>query len=81
MFPVSRLQKNSLISVIFRHLRKNQKIFQKFPEIFRKFPEIFRRFPEVFPVEIKRINAEGGDQTHILRITDLILYLPATAAI
>jgi hypothetical protein len=74
MFPVSRLQKNSWISVIFRRLRNN-------PKIFRRFPEIFRRFPEVFPVEIKRINAEGGDRTHVLRITDLILYLSSTAAI
>jgi hypothetical protein len=73
MFPVSRLQKNSWIAVIFSYLRNN-------PKIFRKFPEIFRSFPEVFPVEIKRINAVGGDRTHVLRITDLILYLPATAA-
>ncbi len=74
MFPVSRLQKNSWISVIFRHLWNN-------PKIFRKFPKIFRRFPEVFPVEIKMIIAVGGDRLHVLRKTDLILYLPATAVI
>jgi len=32
-------------------------------------------------VEIKRGVAVGGDRTHVLRITDLVLYLPATAAI
>jgi hypothetical protein len=74
MFPVSRLQKNSRISVIFRHLRNN-------PKIFRRFPEIFLRFPEVFPVEIKRISAAGADRMHALRITDLILKLLATAAV
>jgi hypothetical protein len=47
----------------------------------RRFSGSFRKFPEGFPVEIKIINAVGGDRTHNLRITDLILYLPATAAI
>jgi hypothetical protein len=31
-------------------------------------------------VEIKSMSAVGGDRTHVLRITDLILYFPATAA-
>jgi hypothetical protein len=56
----------------------------EFPEVSEYFPEVsggFRRFPEVFPMVIKRGIAMDGDRTHVLRITDLVLYLPATAAI
>jgi hypothetical protein len=49
-------------------------------ELSEDFPEFSGDFPESFSVEIKRENAEGGDQTHFLRITDVVLYLPATAA-
>jgi hypothetical protein len=45
------------------------------------FSEFSGDFPDSFSVEIKRGNAAGGDRTHVLRITDLVLYLPATAAI
>jgi hypothetical protein len=50
----------------------------------RSFPlssELSEDFSESFSVEIKRENAVDGDRTHVLRITDLVLYLPATVAI
>ncbi len=74
MFPVCGLQEYSWISVVCRY-------FRNYPNIFRRFLKIFRRFPKVFPVEIKRGVAVGGDRTHVLWITDLVFYLPATAAI
>ncbi len=49
----------------------------------RSFPlssELSEDFPESFSVEIKSRVAVGGNRTHVLRITDLVLYLPATAA-
>jgi hypothetical protein len=58
--------------------------FRSFPlssEFSEDFPELSRKFPEVFPVKNEKRSDHGGDRTHVLRITDLILYLPATAAI
>ncbi len=58
--------------------------FRSFPlssELSEDFPEFSGDFPESFSVEIKRWIAVSGDQTHDLRITDLVLYLSATAAI
>ncbi len=63
---------------------KIQLNFRSFPlssELFEDFPEFSEDFPESFSVEIKIGYAFRGDWTHILRITDLALYLPATAAI
>jgi len=50
----------------------------------RSFPlssEFSEDFPESFSGEIKRGYAVGGDRSHVLRITDLVLYLPAIAVI
>jgi hypothetical protein len=63
---------------------KKQLNFRSFPlssELSDDFPEFSEDFPGSFSVEIKTGFAVGGDRTHILRITDLVLYLPATAAI
>ncbi len=63
---------------------KIQLNFRSFPlssELSEDFPEFSGDFPESFSVEIKTGYAVGGDRTHILRIPDLVLYLPATAAI
>jgi hypothetical protein len=57
--------------------------FRSFPqssELSEDLSEFSGDFPDSFSVEIKRGLAVGGDRTHILRITDLALYLPATAA-
>ncbi len=62
---------------------KIQLNFRSFPlssELSEDFPEFSGDFLESFSVEIKIVYAVGGDRTHILRITDLVLYLPATAA-
>jgi hypothetical protein len=59
---------------------KIQMNFSSFPlssELSGDFPEFSGDFPESFSVEIKRGNAVGGDRTHVLRITGLVLYLPA----
>jgi hypothetical protein len=63
---------------------KKQLNFRSFAlssELSEDFPEFSEDFPESFSVEIKTGFAIGGDRTHFLRITDLVLYLPATAAI
>jgi hypothetical protein len=62
-------------------IQMNFRSFPLSPELSEDFPEFSEDFPESFLVEIKTGYAVGGDRTHILRITDLILYLPATAAI
>jgi hypothetical protein len=62
-------------------IQMNFRIFPLSPELSEDFPEFSEDFPESFSVEIKTGYADGGDRTHILRITDLVLYLPATAAI
>jgi hypothetical protein len=57
--------------------------FRSFPlssEFSEDFPELSRKFPEVFPVKNEK-RSDHDDRTHVLRISDLILYLPATAAI
>jgi hypothetical protein len=79
MFPACGPRKYICISVVFRHLRS-------FPEVFRRFPDISGGFSEIsggFPNEKKKQGCGdyGGDRTHNLRITDLILYLPATDAL
>ena len=80
MFPVCGPRKYICISVVFRHLRN-------FPEVFRKFSDISGGFSEIsggFPHEKRKEQGcgdHGGDRTHNLRITDLILYLPATDAL
>ncbi len=80
MFPVCGPRKYICISVFFRDLRN-------FPEVFRRFPDISGGFSEIsggFPnekVKEKGRGDHGGDRTHILRITDLILYLPASDAL
>jgi hypothetical protein len=56
--------------------------FRSFPlssEFSEDFPELSRKFPEVFPVKNEKGSDHGGDRTQVLKITDLILYLPATA--
>jgi hypothetical protein len=50
-------------------------------ELSEDFLELSGAFPKVFLVEIKKGNSTDGDRTHGLRITDLVLHLPATAAI
>jgi hypothetical protein len=62
-------------------IQLNIRSFPLFSELSGDFPEVSEDFPEVFPVEIKRGTAVGGDRTHVLRISVLVLYLPATAAI
>ncbi len=59
----------------------SSEISEDFPEISEDFPEFSGDFPESFPVKIKRRSAVGEDRTHVIRITDLVLYLPATAAV
>ncbi len=80
IFPVCGPLKYICISVVFRDLRD-------FPEVFRRLPDISGVFSEIsggFPTEKRKEQGcgdHGGDRTHILRITDLILYLPATDAL
>jgi hypothetical protein len=71
MFPVCGLQKIQL----------NFRCFPLSSELSEDFPEFSGDFPESFSAEIKTGNAIGRDRTHILGITDLVLHLPATAAI
>jgi hypothetical protein len=69
------------IQLNFRSFPLSSELSEDFPEFSGDFPGFSRDFPESFSVEIKTGNAVGGDRTHILRITDLVLFLPATAAI
>ena len=69
------------IQLNFRSFPLSSELSEDFPEFSGDFPEFSRDFPESFSVEIKTGSAVGGDRTHSLRITDLVLYLPATAAI
>jgi hypothetical protein len=62
-------------------IQLNIRSFPLSSELSEDFPEFSGDFPESFSVEIKRGDAVGGDRTHNLRITDLVLYLPTTAAI
>ncbi len=80
MFPVCGPGKYICISVVFRHL-------WNFPEVFRRLQDISEGFSDIsggFPnekIEEKDFGEHGGDRTHNLRITDLVLYLPATDAL
>ncbi len=58
----------------------NIRSFPLSSELSEDFPEFSGDFPGSFSVEIKSRNPVGGDGTHVLRITDLVFYLPATAA-
>ncbi len=58
----------------------NIRSFPLSSELSEDFPEFSGDFPESFSVEIKSRNAVGEDRTHVLRITALVLYLHATAA-
>jgi hypothetical protein len=62
-------------------IQLNIRSFPLSSELSEDFPEFSGDFPESFSVEIKRGNTFGGDRTHVLRMTDLVLYLLATAAI
>ena len=61
-------------------IQLNIRSFPLSSEFSEDFPEFSGDFPESFLVEIKREDAVGWDRTHFLRITDLVLYLSATAA-
>ncbi len=80
MFPVCGLHKYICISVVFRHLWKFLEIFRRFSEISGGFSEISEGFLNG-KIKDKNRGDHGGDRTHILRSTDLILYLPATDAL
>ncbi len=62
-------------------IQLNIRTFPLSSELSEDFSEFSGDFPKSISVEIKRWNAVGGDRTHVVRITDLVLYLPATAAI
>ncbi len=62
-------------------IQLNIRSFPLSSKLSEDFPEFSGDFPESFSVQIKRENAMGGDRTHFLRITVLVLYLPATAAV
>ncbi len=68
------------ISVVFRHLRNFPEVFRKF-SVFPVFFGNFRRFSPIEKLKSKGRGDHGGNRTHNLRITDLILYLPATDAL
>jgi hypothetical protein len=62
-------------------IQLNIRSFPLSSEFSEDFPEFSGDFPESFSGEIKRGYAVGGDRSHVLRITDLVLYLPAIAVI
>jgi hypothetical protein len=80
MFPVCGPHKYSCISVDFRHLRNFPGVFRRFPDISGGFSEISGGFPNE-KIKEQGCGDHGWDRTHNLRITDLILYLPATDAL
>ncbi len=80
MFPVCGPLKYICISVVFRDLRNLPEVFRRLPDISGGFSEISGGFPNENRKEQGCVD-HGGDRTHILQITDLILYLPATDAL
>ncbi len=67
-------------------IQLNIRSFPLFSELSEDFPEVSEDFPdgsEGFSGgnQKRSVGIVGGDRTHVLRITDLVLYLPATAAI
>jgi hypothetical protein len=72
------------IHLHFRSFPPNSEFSGDFPEVFgnfRRFFGNFQRFSQRKNKKVRMSGDNGGDRTHILRITNLILYLPATDAL